>query len=191
VKIGWFIDQSDRLSQGRPWLKTGCLTNDDDDDDDDKLVAGSRFPIKNLTVIKNMKMFEAFYGTRQYITEFTTARYWTASTADRIQINSDINFKIHCHIIFLRFQIGSWKRRDTEPNGSEHSRNLICSSFALQCNFDLLLSVPDIWILLIFKGFISYVLLNGMFWEVFQESVLHFLLYSWQIHVSRNHWIVL
>jgi hypothetical protein len=123
---------------------------------------------------------------------FTTARYWTLATADEIQSNPYIHFlKIHCHIIRLCFQIGSWKQKDTEPNVSEYPRNLICSSFILQSNFNCNCHFQIFELCSIFKSFISYMLLKGIYWVVFQENVLHFLLYSWQMHVRRSHWIVL
>jgi hypothetical protein len=110
VKIEWSADSSGRTFQGRPWFKKGCFANDDYDDK--KLAARSRFLIKNLTVIRAIKLLQAFYGTRRYITVFTTAIYWTLSTAGWIQSNPYIHFlKIHCHIIRLCFQIGSWKKR--------------------------------------------------------------------------------
>jgi hypothetical protein len=64
VKTGWFTDKSDRTFQRRPWLKKGRFVNDydndDDDDDGDKRAARSRFLVKNLTVVKIIKIFEAF-----------------------------------------------------------------------------------------------------------------------------------
>jgi hypothetical protein len=37
-------------------------------------------------------------------------------------------------------------RQDFEQNGSKHSPNLICSLFLHECNFDLVVSFPNIWI---------------------------------------------
>jgi hypothetical protein len=36
------------------------------------------------------------------------------------------------------------KKKDSEWNGSKHYRNLVCSLFPLESNFDMTLSSPDI-----------------------------------------------
>jgi hypothetical protein len=48
-------------------------------------------------------------------------------------------------VIFMFFFLrGDMKVKDSELNGSKHSPNLICSYFLSECNFDLLLSFPNI-----------------------------------------------
>lgn len=101
--------------------KNGCSDTDSNDS----------FLTKNLTIIKISKIFQASYGTRQYI--FTTARCWSLSTAGQISA------------VKLSFYI---YRKEAGTNGSEHSRNCICSLCILQRNFDLLLSFADIRTLL-------------------------------------------
>jgi hypothetical protein len=44
-----------------------------------------RVLLKKLTVTQLVKKFPAFYGTRRFITMFTTARHWSLSWATRIQ----------------------------------------------------------------------------------------------------------
>jgi hypothetical protein len=60
------------------------------------LTPWSRVPLKLPTVVQPRMEFPAFYGTRRFVTMFTTARHWFLSRATWIQSTSLIPFsKIH------------------------------------------------------------------------------------------------
>jgi hypothetical protein len=59
----------------------------------------SRGLLEKLTVSQLVKKFPAFYGTRRFITLFTTARHLSLSWASSIQSMPPPHFKIHCNII--------------------------------------------------------------------------------------------
>jgi hypothetical protein len=51
------------------------------------------------------------------------------------------------YIFILHFWIANGKTKDSEQHGSKHSMNLVYFGFLCECNFDLLLSFPNVWTL--------------------------------------------
>jgi hypothetical protein len=56
------------------FIKTACPQ-----DMDKKTSVSSRVLLEKLTVTQLFKKFPTFYGTRRFITMFTTAHYWSLS----------------------------------------------------------------------------------------------------------------
>jgi hypothetical protein len=65
------------------------------------LTPWSRFLLEKLTGLQPVKKFPAFYGTRRFITAFTSARHLSLTWASSISVHTPTShfLKIHFHII--------------------------------------------------------------------------------------------
>jgi hypothetical protein len=89
-RVNWFsvVPKVELGISGVTLFPQGSYTN--------SLIPRSRVLLDTLTVIQLVKKFPAFYGSRRFITEFTTARQWSLSWARCIQYTIS-------HTISLRF----------------------------------------------------------------------------------------
>ena len=48
------------------------------------------------------------------------------------------------YILIFMLLVAKWKSKDSESSDSKYSNTLMCSYFLRTCNFDLLVSFPNI-----------------------------------------------